>query len=706
MADTVDGGPPVSREELLAGLSGRRASTSLWVLESRAGYLSFKARHAAAPAVCDQAVEDQQRAFLSAVAAGRELPRATTIHDLEQFAPELGYLVPASATVRADLIRRIGEKYAFRHADVPRLRAVLGIDEEPVRNAYLRRHDDDIGSIYRRSLSHGERLRWGWTRMVRRVDRLSPFWTSFGLTLTETVGAGILALPIAVAGVGPLPGIALIVLLGLVNVVTVAAVAETFTRTGRVRWGGAFFGAVVSEYLGRAGSAVLGPALAGFGGVALLAYYIGLGDVLSQGTGVASPIWVVVVFAVNIAFVLRRRLDATVVTALLVGAVNIVLVLLLVAIALPELDVDTLTTASLPWVGDEPFDVQALELVFGIVLLAFFGHTSVGNCARVVLHRDESGRALLRGTVSAMLTAVAVYSLWAFAVGGAVTADRLAGETGTALAPLAEVAGPVVLVVGTVFAVLAMGMASVQFALGLSNQAREWVPAAGAVPLVVVFVVAEVLLATDHASFTGTLSLIGTVTGPLIAGIFPLLLLQSSRRRGSYVPERPLRRLGGPVASVVIYLLFLVAVVAHAVIWQSAAERLLALATAAVVLAMTAIVLLRSDALQPLVTVEARRHQDIGRFWLRVTSAGTAVSTEVLPAGARSTSVDLSGSSVRQLRLWVHEVDPSGESTPLAASAVLRRPDGSSPLPVPANQVVAQIDAARTALDLRLDGGR
>ena len=60
-----------------------------------------------------------------------------------------------------------------------------------------------------------------------------------------------LALPIAVAGVGPLPGVAIIVVLGLLNVLTVAAVAETFARTSSVRWRGAYFGRVVRGYLGR-----------------------------------------------------------------------------------------------------------------------------------------------------------------------------------------------------------------------------------------------------------------------------------------------------------------------------------------------------------------------------------------------------------------------------------------------------------------------
>ena len=38
--------------------------------------------------------------------------------------------------------------------------------------------------------------------------------------------------------------------------------------------------------------------------------------------------------------------------------------------------------------GGQPFDPTVLELAFGVVLLCFYGHTSVGNCAKVVLTRD------------------------------------------------------------------------------------------------------------------------------------------------------------------------------------------------------------------------------------------------------------------------------------------------------------------------------
>ncbi len=55
------------------------------------------------------------------------------------------------------------------------------------------------------------------------------------------------------------------------------------------------------------------------------------------------------------------------------------------------------------------FDASLLELIFGVALVAYFGHTSAGHAAKVVLARDPSGRHLLAGNVAAMLAAMVIY---------------------------------------------------------------------------------------------------------------------------------------------------------------------------------------------------------------------------------------------------------------------------------------------------------
>ena len=447
-------------------------SSALYVIESRAAYLALKARNATAPVLSAGVLEEQERAFLSALAAGRDLP-PPTIQELDQFAPQWAYLVPPDAVARAELAHRFGDKYRFRESDVGRMRAALGLDDPAVQQAYRDRHRGELDDVYDTDLTGLEKLRWSRSRLFRRLEELPPFWTTYGLTLTETIGAGMLALPIAVAGVGPLPGVAIIVVLGLLNVLTVAAVAETFTRTGSVRWRGAYFGRVVRGYLGRTGGVAFGVGMTIYTAPVLLACYVGFAVTVAKTTGTSAPLWAAGLFAANIALIFRKRLDATIASALIVGFFNVLGILILVVLALTVLDVDNMRYTAVPFLDGRPFDPSVLELAFGVVLLCFYGHTSVGNCAKVVLTRDPGGRSLMTGSVAAMLTVVALYSLWVFSVGSAVPAARLQSELGTALVPLAEEAGRAASIVGFVFVFLAVGMGTVHLSLGLYNLVAE-----------------------------------------------------------------------------------------------------------------------------------------------------------------------------------------------------------------------------------------
>ena len=110
-----------------------------------------------------------------------------------------------------------------------------------------------------------------------------------------------------------------------------------------------------------------------------------------------------VLFAVNLWLLARERLDATIASALVVGAVNIVLILALSAHrAQPRARRELRPGQGAAARRSPGRHARCSALIFGVVLLAFFGHTSAANSAKVVLERDPSGRALLRGNVAAL----------------------------------------------------------------------------------------------------------------------------------------------------------------------------------------------------------------------------------------------------------------------------------------------------------------
>jgi len=466
------------RDELLAGLPARRANALLFLIESRTAHLVARSRQATEWFLTEEAEQERQLAYLEAFALGRDPPLRPTIHDLERHAAAWAPLVASNPRLRAAVAHRLGEKYSFTYKAVPGIRAALGLDEAEVRQAYERLYREPLERIFVARARFADRLRSGWTGLSGRLERLPPFWTAYSLTLTETVGATILALPIALAAVGPLPGVAVLVALGLVNVLTIVFMAEAIARSGTIRYGRAFFGRVVADYLGRGGSLVLTASLFLLCAFMLPVYYMGFAVTLEDATPVPAPVWVPVLFVVGLYYLRRQSLTATIASALVVGAVNLGLVLALSLLAFPHAKLDNLLYVNAPFLGGRPFDSSIVALIFGVVLAAYCGHMSVGICGRLVLRRDPSARSLVWGCAAAQATAILVYCLFVLAVNGAIAPEALAEETGTALSPLAREVGPLVLALGSVYVVLGVGMVSITYALALFGLVQERLPSA------------------------------------------------------------------------------------------------------------------------------------------------------------------------------------------------------------------------------------
>jgi hypothetical protein len=308
-----------------------------------------------------------------------------------------------------------------------------------------------------------------------------------------------------------------------------------------------------------------------------------------------------------------------------------------------------------------------------------------------------------------------VYSLWVIAVNGAVPPAALVNQSGTVLTPLAGELGPVAYIIGLVFVILGMGMSSIHYGLALFNQTREWLPqlaspsesrgivramvsdrsgrfVIGAAPVVAIFGVSEWLLLTRQQSFVGPLGFLGVFAVPALAGIFPILMLAASRRKGEYVPGMVLDFLGHPLVLVCLYLFFVAGVFAHGlVIWQNPAERLAALLVVGIFVLLT-FTALRRGSFTPRHVVEVRVDRGDGdRAVFNVTATGQTIPSDVwleyVPGEQRVAAVGgearefahlhsatfrLAQTRARELKAWVHQVMLDGESEALPARLEIR----------------------------------
>ena len=718
---TNGGGAMFDRAELLAGMSARRATTLLFAIEARTAHLVARSRRALATFETEQTATEREQAFLQALAGARETGAGVRIQDLERYARSWGELVPDDASLRAAVLKRIADKYGLPAGRVPRILAALGADDPGVQAAYARQFGAPVSASYAPVQSVGDRARWARATGSERLEELPPFWMAFAITATETIAEGILAVPIAIAGIGVIPGLVLLVVLGLVNVLTIGAMVEAITRTGRMRYGDTYLGSIVSEYLGRAGSALFGVVLF-VGGIAeLLAYTLGFAAQLGDTTGIPQPVWVLLLFAVNVAVLWRGNLDATVATALVLGAVNLVLIALICALGLVHLDVSRLLAP-----GDSAHGWSPLALAFGVVFLGYFGHASTANTAKVVLRADPTGRSLLAGSMAAMALVGVVLVVAVVAINGAVPADALVSAPGTALGPLAEVAGPAVALFGSVYTALAIGLGSIYCSLKLYNQTREQLPAAVAAsgsprasadrktssalellvshprgrwaiamaPMVGTFAAIEAIVLFGLGSFVEALGVVGTLELPLLAGVFPMLLLGAARRRGEFVPRPALPFVGHPLVVGIVSALFMAVLPVYGTaIWDDPLRRGLALGVGGATIAVAAVAA-RNSAFRPRAVVQLRVDgEQVRTLSVNLVVDGQAVAAAATWAARRAggpishfdgpapradevgaVEVALPSGSPSEVRVWSHAVDGDGESSAWPAKVSVATP--------------------------------
>lgn len=715
-----------SREEVVGGLPARRASTALITIEGATARLAKASRINRAAYIGERTAAEREKEFLAALASGASQAKSPPIAELERFAPEWAAHVGDDPSVRAAIARLLAAKHRFRRADVPRLRAALGLDERAVGEAFQRLHGAPIESIYREPLPLTDRLRWRVSRVVARFDRLSPFWIAYFLAITETLGEGIMSIPLALAGLGPLPGVILLLIVGAINLITLGALTESIIRSGSMRYGTAYFGRFVSELLGRIPSSVLSVALAGLNVLTCYVYFLGFASVLTGSTGIPIGVWIVVLFAINVVVLRKETLDDTIASAVTIGLANLVLVITITLIALVNVKPANLAYMEVPFVGDGRFDPALSALAFGVLLVAFFGHTSAANASKVVLTLEPGGRSLLWGNLAALTTIIVLYSVATIAILGALGPEPLLGARGTAITPLAEEIGPIVNVVGSIYVALAIGIGSLYVTLGLYNQTIELLPQpaggrrsplarlsqtrrgrllVGFAPTVAVLVGLELVILAGQDDFAGPIAIGGALAVPLITGIFPMLLITAARRKGEYVPGLVIGLFGHPLVVVALLAFFIAATLAHGlVIWDGPVERAAALAMSALLITILVWVW-RSGALRRRAVVEVRQDRRQGRTTLSVTAAGLTV-TDALPVDASGLGVAASipSGAWREMRVWPHRVGDDGWSTGLPADVEVTQAGSVERVHLAASDAphVLEIDGRGTVVVIRL----
>jgi hypothetical protein len=822
----------ISQEEVLVGLPARRANTILFLIESRTAQIVARSR--VEFSLAKQAAHERDLAFLEAFALGNAPPLHPTIQQLERYALQSATLVPDNPKLKAAIAHALSQKYIFSYQTVPQIRAALGLDEKTVQAAYSRLYRRQLLTIFRSQMPLIEQWRWMTSAIAQRLESLPPFWLASILTVALGLPQAFLALPIAVADVGPLVTVAFLLLMGTINILTMACMAEAVSRSGDFRYGNSFIKQLVSNYLGHTGSNILSIAVGIRVFLIALACYIGLSVTMASFTPIPEVLWAVLLFGAGLYLRSRQSLNFTVALLVFLAAINVSLLLILSLLAFGHLQLENLLYVNLPFVDGNSFQSANLQRILGVSLMLYFGHVYVGECGKLILPRDSSAKSLIWGSVAGTAILTVLFCIWVLAVNGAIAPQLLAGQSGTALEALALQVGPVVTVLGAVLVTLLLGMAWLRSSSLLINLAQEWLPVShkpilklprqqgllilhpsgesshlprlgltylgqedtkskfrldiqlnGKVnsveialakptadiaahwdiqelfnqfpdlhkwdtrlalevksatqeyaclqiispmllvyegglkadagnfafeyqsqtgkfwrtlleqrsfflsisPLLLVFLLTEWLFLAGTQSFTNVLAFAGVLGNSLVGGIFPVLLLVSSRRKGELVPGVVFKILNHPLFSVGVYSLFFAILLIHGLfIWENSVARLCALFLAVLSLGAT-LVMKQYGAFTSRIVVELREDQYLGgRSVFTITAGGQPEITEILLGYAdgeqhyqaatveipslsslRYATFRLSNKREKELRVWAHTSNSKVDSKSLPA---------------------------------------
>ena len=634
-----------SREELLGeGLPARRAGLLLFAIENRTAQLIAQGHRDTAVYMVNAGIQTREQEFFAALRHARGNAAPVTIQQIERYAAQWRSLLPETpdAKLNAALAQLIGAKYKFTRAETPNLRAALVLDDAATQQYFQKAYGKTLDTIYAPQIGWSERARFGWAHAAARLEALPPFWLAFLLTMPGA--AGLLALPIALAGVGVVGGVMLLIAFALINMFTAAALAEATARGGVTRLGLGWLGQLVQEYLGGAGALFLTIILAINNVFVLAIFYLGVGGTLEQATQLPAGLWMVLLFGVCVYFLSRGSINSTIASTLLIIFGVVLLLVVIPLFAVPYFRVSNLTDA--PPVS---FNLNALQFALGLLLSTYFSHLLVVTYAPVIVRRDVSGRSWVWGSAAAIFGFMLIAIFWFIVLNGAVSAFALANAQGTALIPLAEKAGPIVLWLGSLLVILSLGLATVQITLALYYMVQERLPRARAgtfwakprarflislVPLVAIVILAEWLAVTGASSFANLLGISSAFALPLLSGVFPLLLLASTRRKGEFVPRGMHARLTHPFVLMLGYIFFVGMIFAYGLfLFQDTLIRL-AISAVAVVTVLVTFMMLRRGMLTPRLVIQVRAQNQDASYAL--VENGAPLNAQVQVNGASS----------------------------------------------------------------------
>lgn len=279
----------------------------------------------------------------------------------------------------------------------------------------------------------------------------APWVRAAGVLFSTIVGAGMLSIPYTVSRVGITVGVFYIVGMGLLMCVLHLVLAEIVIRTrSHLQLTG-----IIRKYLGPIPMWIMATVFLVLHIGAMVAYLIGEGESLSALLGGPAVFWAVLFFVFGTTIIMRG-VKSIVRFDFWMSVATVLVISVLIAKSFP-----TATN----WLY-MPMVSSSLLVPFGVLLFAFHGTSSIPELEVIV---GSDTHALRKAVLVGSLAPIILYTVFAVVV-VAVTGAR---TTQIATIGLGNAISPSVIVIGNIFAIVAMSSSFVTIGQAL-RRTFQW----------------------------------------------------------------------------------------------------------------------------------------------------------------------------------------------------------------------------------------
>ncbi len=349
---------------------------------------------------------------------------------------------------------------------------------------------------------------------AKRIKNIAYF-EAVALMVGAIIGAGVLGIPYVVAQAGVAIGAFYIVLLGIIITFVHLMIGEVTLRTKKKLQ----IPGLGTKYLGKFGGVLIGINFMFFSYMAILAYIIASGDVLASIAPILSEFGWSMVFFAALAVVVYIGLEGVKVAELILAGILFLLLTSLVIFGIPHIDPSNLVVVQF----------ANVFLPFGVIMFALGGVSAIPELENLM---PNSGRKIERTIILGTALPMILYLLFSIVVVGV----NGLSTTEVATIGLGNAIGSHIVVLGSLFAIIAMGTSFLTIGLAL-RRVYEWdlkLPKMIAWALALGIPLGLYLIGARD--FIKTLGLAGALGGGL-EGILLVLIFWNARKKGDIQPR-------------------------------------------------------------------------------------------------------------------------------------------------------------------------